>query len=421
MQLSNIFKSRGTKSGTYKLKKEEATRESLSIVKIVDTTSSAEEENGSRHYTLVVPLGQILKLNVEENLRIGYTHPDSSRSISSIHRDIRNSFMADRKRFIQRHSGFVVIANDLILDEDEDDGTGKVFNIYLEKPSLINGAQTQQILRELIDQQVGDVQHLFSMSALVRVELIIEKNKNERLEIAIARNNSINVAKVSKLGKAGYLDDLESSLKDVMGEDFELAKSETDHGIKPAMLIALLRAVTPHALYPYATFSPVACYASAFSHNSRNLTEYKNLVDGKGTTPNKKILVKFFKDFAGIVYREYIYWATHPEWAKLSTMKTYSGKFIKKRNNELGKDHQVKLGIILPLLHGLRNFVEHDADAGVARFKYPDGFSESKYIRYIANQCRLRTKDCDTHVFGKSKFSYIEATNHILQEYGTVK
>ena len=60
MQLSSIFKSRGTKSKTYTLKKEEATRESLSIVKIVDTTSSAEEENCSRHYTLVVPLGQIL-------------------------------------------------------------------------------------------------------------------------------------------------------------------------------------------------------------------------------------------------------------------------------------------------------------------------------------------------------------------------
>jgi hypothetical protein len=56
----------------------------------------------------------------------------------------------------------------------------------LRNASLVNGAQTQQLIKDYIEETPDDIA---ARKTEVRVELIVEKNDRQRIDIAISRNN----------------------------------------------------------------------------------------------------------------------------------------------------------------------------------------------------------------------------------------
>ena len=118
--------------------------EKLTAVVVKNTTSPEEKKNGSMHYTIVCSLKEILNFNVFENLRVAYTSDESIKRITPKHKEIYQSFEDAPNRFIQRHSGFTVICNDIKVSSPQEYG---INTVTLDNASLINGAQTQDLLK----------------------------------------------------------------------------------------------------------------------------------------------------------------------------------------------------------------------------------------------------------------------------------
>ena len=126
--------------------------EKLTSILVKNTTSPEEKNNGSMHYTIVCSIAEILKLNVFENLRIAYSSEDTKKRITPRHKEISASFEDAPDRFIQRHSGFTVICNEIKVSSPQEYGINIV---TLENASLINGAQTQDLLRLILEDYAG--------------------------------------------------------------------------------------------------------------------------------------------------------------------------------------------------------------------------------------------------------------------------
>ena len=78
----------------------------------------------------------------------------------------------------------------------------------MQKPSIINGAQTQGVLRDAA-QEFGDN----FPEVYVTFEIIVTKNEDLIADISIARNFQNDVQNISIAGSKGILNELEESLK----------------------------------------------------------------------------------------------------------------------------------------------------------------------------------------------------------------
>jgi len=362
------------------------------VYRLADTTSKSEAINNAKHYTMVTTVENILPINIRENLRIGYSNVNSAKNVTAVHKDLISSFATDKQRFIQKHSGFTILCEGL-------DSPAK-YKVSLKNPSLINGAQTQQLLADYIHNHPDDTD---ALNTEIRVEVIIERSKKERVGIAIAKNNSVNVSNLSKLGKQKYFDGLERGLQSALGPTARIKKSETDKAIDTEVLVQVTKTFIPHKYNKKLLESPQSTYIQ----KKGNLTEYKRLSD------EKNIQIKFYEDFAGIAWNEYLTWSRMDYWLKVrSRSKNFHniGTY-----NERNKSIVIKLGVMLPLLYGLKCFVKPHKDAWA--LVYPRNFNAKDYIKHISNL--YRKKDFDPHQFGRDKDNYLDLLVHVQSLYET--
>ena len=74
----------------------------IKSVVVKNTTSPEEKNNGSMNYILVCKVSEILKFDLEKNLRISYSDA-ANKNRNATHNAIYDSFDYDPDRFIQRH------------------------------------------------------------------------------------------------------------------------------------------------------------------------------------------------------------------------------------------------------------------------------------------------------------------------------
>lgn len=367
-----------------KLKQEEFIYTINDVRKVSDTTSQTEARNGSSHYTLITTVENVLDINIQENLRIGYSNRESAKKVNRVHRDIISSFKDNKQRFIQKHSGFTVLCDSLKVN-----GTA----VFLRNASLVNGAQTQQLIKDYIEETPDDIA---ARKTEVRVELIVEKNDRQRIDIAISRNNSVNVQSISKLGKQGYFDYLEDGVKKILGKDAEIQKSETQKArVEAEKLIQVVKIMCPHKLNPKLRDAPYKVY----SNRKANVTEYQKMVDNNGKD-NPEIF-SFYLDFCGVAWQEYERWSTMPEWVKV---RNRHENYYKLGNyNEKDNTIEIRLSIVLPLLYGLTPFIKKTNNTW--DIVYPENFDAKKYIKYIAKL--YKDNGCDANSFGRDNKIYL--------------
>ena len=373
--------------------------EKLTAVVVKNTTSPEEKKNGSMHYTIVCSLKEILNLNVFENLRIAYTSDESIKRITPKHKEIYQSFEDAPDRFIQRHSGFTVICNEIKVSSPQEYG---INTVTLDKASLINGAQTQDLLKNLLEDYEG-VEAYENVN--IRVEVLVEKAQDERIEIAIARNTSTNVSNLSIMGKKRYFDPLEIGVTNILGNDHRLQKSETDDGIPTQTLLQTLRTMTPREIrdeYKSLKDSPVKSY----SGKAMVLNEYKDMVDAEanGRVKNSHFessVLNYYRSFAGYAWIEYGKWSSDKDWIPL-WKKSDNYKKIGKYNQ---KDDSFDLtwAILCPLLYGLQHFL-YEEKSGSWKIKYSNSFDKKAYMNYVLD--RFKDSGFEPQTFAKDRAYY---------------
>jgi len=373
--------------------------EKLTAVVVKNTTSPEEKKNGSMHYTVVCSLKEILNLNVFENLRIAYTSEESIKRITPKHKEIYQSFEDAPDRFIQRHSGFTVICNDIKVSSPQEYG---INTVTLDNASLINGAQTQDLLKNLLEDYEG-VEAYENVN--IRVEVLVEKAQDERIEIAIARNTSTNVSNLSIMGKKRYFDPLEIGVTNILGNDHRLQKSETDDGIPTQTLLQTLRTMTPKEIrdeYKSLKDSPVKSY----SGKAMVLNEYKDMVDAEANSRLKNSnfessVLNYYRSFAGYAWIEYGKWSSDKDWIPL-WKKSENYKKIGKYNQ---KDDSFDLtwAILCPLLYGLQHFL-YEEKSGSWKIKYSDSFDKKAYMNYVLD--RFKNSGFEPQTFAKDRAYY---------------
>ena len=373
--------------------------ETLTAVVVKNTTSPEEKKNGSMHYTIVCSLKEILNLNVFENLRIAYTSEESIKRITPKHKEIYQSFEDAPDRFIQRHSGFTVICNDIKVSSPQEYG---INTVTMDNASLINGAQTQDLLKNLLEDYEGIEAY---ENVNIRVEVLVEKAQDERIEIAIARNTSTNVSNLSIMGKKRYFDPLEIGVTNILGNDHRLQKSETDDGIPTQTLLQTLRTMTPKEIrdeYKSLKDSPVKSY----SGKAMVLNEYKDMVDAEtdGRVKNSRFessVLNYYRSFAGYAWIEYGKWSSDKDWIPL-WKKSDNYKKIGKYNQ---KDDSFDLtwAILCPLLYGLQHFL-YEEKSGSWKIKYSDSFDKKAYMNYVLD--RFKDSGFEPQTFAKDRAYY---------------
>ena len=378
--------------------------EKLTSILVKNTTSPEEKKNGSMHYTIVCSIDEILKLNVFENLRIAYSSDETKKRPTPRHKEISASFEQAPDRFIQRHSGFTVICNEIKVSSPQEYGINIV---TLENASLINGAQTQDLLRLILEDYAGVPDKQKELEKVnIRVEVIVEKNADERIEVAIARNNTTNVTNLSIMGKKHYFDPLQATLQKTIDKDMVIQKNETEtDGVPTQTLLQVLRTMTPRVIrdeYKSLKDSPVKSY----SGKAMVLNEYKDMFDdeekSKEQNPSfESDVLNYYRSFAGHAWQEFEKWSSDKDWVSL-WKKSDNYKKIGKYS-EKDDTFDLTWAILCPLLYGLQHYL-YEESPGVWNIKYSDKFDKKKYMNYVLD--RFKMTGFEPQTFAKDRAIY---------------
>ena len=372
----------------------------LNTIKRCNLTSPAEKSYGSARFYVCVPVREIFKIeDVDENLRIFFGEDESAKNIGPVHKDIINSFIEEPERFIQRHSGFQVVCSEYINTKAQEYG---IADVTLKHASLINGAQTQGMLKKFFyESEEVDQEH---KEAFVGIEVIVEKDYLQRVQIAGARNTSTNVQSFSKLGKSKYFKELGESMKNY-NPDWILAESETDGPpkIPTQTLLQVIRAMIPYKLrqsYPLLKKSVVKSY----SGKAAVLNEFRKFRDNDENGIDYSELYDFYIQFAPHAWEAYLDWTQEPLWIPYTKRKV--ARPIGKYDEKL-KEFELAWGIACPTLHGLESFVVQDSNGW--NLKYHSEFNRKDYINEVWD-C-FKDSEENPQTLGKRKDAYSELSS----------
>jgi len=371
---------------------------------IRNTTSFEESQNNSQNFTLVCPLKEILGINTKENLRISYGDKDTAKKITPIHREIRESFEEAPDRFIQRHSRFTIVCDELIVGQKKDGG---ITEVELKNCSLIDGAQTQGVFDALLSEQSQTAYSQYN----VRVEVIVEKNRPERVEIAIARNTTNNVSDLSQMGKKEYFDMLDPSCIKVVSKKVQKSETDTEDTIPTQTLLQALRTMVPKAIRGDENDKDMVSLnkqiVRSYSGKSMVLKDYKRYKDNEDEI--KKVrgfespVLKFYREFAGHAWKTYEAWQHDPDWIDLYEKNIKAGADRVCRYDKGANEFTLSWAVLCPTLYGLQHYIHEKSEGWTINL--PSNFDKKAYMKKVFEL--LKEQDFNPQDFAKSKDVYL--------------
>ncbi len=136
-----------------------------------------------------MPISAVADIPADENVR-GYLREAEGkerRMMTQVHRAILNTLTEHPSMFSVLNGGLVIVAKECELDD-------KNRQIRLRSASIINGSQTQGVIRDFL-QKGGD-----NNDVHVKFELIITSNDDLVAEISIARTFKTTLREFQSLG-----------------------------------------------------------------------------------------------------------------------------------------------------------------------------------------------------------------------------
>jgi hypothetical protein len=315
------------------------------------TVNSPEDtQAGRRRYCGVAPANSFFELNTDENVRayLGRDEDGARRKSTKVNVAIRETLAEHREDFPLLNTGIVIVARDAKVDDNS-----KPPKVALYSPSIINGAQTQGVLRDFFTERSED-----KAFPSVNFELIVTDDEELIGDISIARNYQNEVTDLSIYGRQGRFTELEDAMK-AHDPSIKLKTRETDFGdefLDTDKLIQVLTAITPTSIpLPSAEKrrikTPETIYrVYAYRHRSRCLTDFATVMDKPDKWPDAH---QFFLDVAVSAWKLYLRLKGDQAFCRLVCVKgeTVGGR---KRVDPDG----VPDGILFPMLSAMSRFME---------------------------------------------------------------
>ena len=185
----------------------------------------------------------VLDLDTDQNVRAYLLEAEGKkhRRPTQVLRAIRETLDSEPHNFSVKNGGVTIVAHDYEVDE-------KRKTLRLLKPSIINGSQTQGVLKGYY----RDMEESGMTPPLIHVtfELIVTDDEKLIADTSISRNFQEDVMTISIAGRLGQLEDLEMDVQRLYPK-YKLRQSDTqlsDDYIFTERLIQVMTALTPSEL-----------------------------------------------------------------------------------------------------------------------------------------------------------------------------
>src|SRR5712692_9382922 len=159
---------------------------------IRNVTSPEEQANGARCFIAVCPLSEVLQFDTLRNLR-DYIPAHDPKKRNNVHKGIEATLKERPDRFIQYNGGLTISCSDIEVKDNE-----KL--ALVTDGSIMNGAQTQGEIRRFLDglqAEASNDEKAEIPEANARVEFVVEPDETQVTEIAIARNTSTDIKRLT--------------------------------------------------------------------------------------------------------------------------------------------------------------------------------------------------------------------------------
>lgn len=358
----------------------------LDIHSIRNITSPEDKADGRQVFSGQIPLEQILKLPTHENVR-GYlveAEGKQRRASTQVHRAIRETLNEQPSRFSVLNSGVVIVAAESALDNENR-------RIKLKSPSIINGSQTQGVVRDFVEagNSVEDIHAKF--------ELIVCDDDDLIADISIARNFQNDVQLISIAGKKGELNELEKAIQKAFPKR-KLQKSETQRPADDNEYIhteKLLQVIA--ALLPPSLWWKGGEYNKTYTYSAKAtcLKDFRSIFDGaEEGDPDLSAVYKFYLDVAPQALQLYATWKEH---------QGFRGTGLRSIERDGREIVEVPDGIVFPVLASLAQFAVKSK--GKWRISQPDALDDAELIQ-TAKRAYQEIAKSRPEIMGKNKACY---------------
>jgi AIPR protein len=353
---------------------------------------SAHEDDaaGRKVYSGHAPASSVLSLEDDENVReyLADAHGDQKHMPTLVHQAIRKTLEDQPDQFSILNGGMVIVARAVEVDDKR-----KV--LTLQRPSIINGSQTQGELARYFAKYRGSPD-FFEPS--IKFELIVTTDDGLIAEISIARNFQNDVRPISIAGRRGQLNELEAAVQKAI-PGAKLRKSETDlvdgEYIDTEKLIQVMFALMPGAvLKPLEGEADDSNKVFTYSQKTRCLKLFQRLVDASREDRESCDIYQYFLDIAGQAWKLYERWKSHPGFRRTR---------LPAVARETGQAAELPDGIIFPILSAFSAFVDRSDNKW--EITIPDVFDETELVEAAA-QAYIEIAGRNPQTMGKTKACY---------------
>jgi hypothetical protein len=360
-------------------------------------------ENGRKVFSGQAPVTSVLDLPTDENVRNYLLDAEGKqrRRETQVNKEIRQTLESHPETFSILNGGVVIVARAHEVDEQK-----KL--LHLTGASIINGSQTQGVLRDFFDNK--DLLLLLP-PVHVKYELIVTDDEDLIGEVSIARNFQNDVASISIAGRRGQLDELERSLrKKIPGT--RLQKSETqlsDDYVVTERLLQVITALIPASLWPKTAEADNPNKVYTYSMRAKCLREFQEIYRKAKDRQHPEHesaneLYQFYLDIAPEAFQLYDKWKSH---------QGFAGTGIRAITRDKREIVEVPDGLIFPILASLSAFARKTSEGW--RIKPPKTFKDEELIK-AAKSVYQSVASSNPWLMGKSRACYF-ALNQITSIY----
>lgn len=322
----------------------------LSFDSFRNITSPSDKAQNRKIFTGQLPITEIVGLPTDDNVRDYLVEAEGKqrKTPTQVHRAIRDTLINDPGDFGVLNSGVVIVARDYEVDEQR-----KVMRLL--RPSIINGSQTQGVIRDFFKDFNKD--EISQEPIFIKFELVVSGDEDLIAETSISRNYQNDVKQLSIVGRRGRLDELEAALSKKM-DGAKLRKDETDlAGLPTEKLLQVITALIPEELWvkvkPAEAGEPNKVYT--YSMKAKCLKEFDTVYTRSHNVsdPERSLyseVYNFYLDIAADAWKLYNIWKKHQDFQgtgiKNGLVREEDGRTIK----------EVQDGMIFPILAALSVF-----------------------------------------------------------------
>lgn len=278
--------------------------------------------------------------------------------------------------------------------------------LLLDEPSIINGSQTQGILKDFHEDCNQSIE-LFPDIHII-FELIVTSDESLIAEISIARNFQNDVKLLSIAGRLGELDELDQSIqaglpgKKLRRSETELSESYSD----TESLLQVITALIPPELWLKEKDGDFPNKTFTYSQKARCLKDFREIYKIVKSSDNKtsrdreqyKELYQFYLDIAPQAYQLRKKWKTH---------QGFQGTALRSISRSGPEIVDIPDGIIFPILASLAVFAKKCN--GKWTIEPPDLFSDREVIISVKTAYQ-QIAGSKPHLMGRSKACYSQVS-----------